>query len=570
MRDKPPTGALEPMKPKSMDFDSTKNVFIEGENLEVSKLLRKAYEGQVRLIYLDPPYNTGDDYVYADNFADPLGYYLRETGQISDGKLMTTAPEKSGRLHSKWLSMMYPRLFLAWSLLSPEGVIFVSIDDHEIHNLRIIMNDVFGEENFVGVIIWQTATDNNATQVATEHEYIVCYAKDLTQQSAWERPSSKGELIQKKYLELKKEYGKDIQRIETELTRWIRNNVKTGEVDLGGVAHYCFVDEKGVYYPGNSANTRPGGYNYDITHPITGKVCAKPANGYRWPKKTFDQAAEKEDVEWGPDHTYVPKIKKRLETATELLKSVYYEDNRRATKELTDLLGGKAFDNPKSPRLIRRFIEFAGDKEGIVMDLFAGSCATAEAVIDLNRDDGGKRRFVMVQLPELTPDDSVARKMGYKTISQIGMERIRRALKARKVGAKPNEDLGFKAFRLTESKIFVWDPDKATDERTLKKQLTDAISKVGEADHEALAFELMLRQGFRLDSALEQVEVKKNSFFKASDERSKLWLCFDDRIQDESVSALNLTETDKLIAFDTSLTDTQKVNLSRKQRVITV
>ncbi|HEX9816785.1 MAG TPA: site-specific DNA-methyltransferase, partial [Candidatus Thermoplasmatota archaeon] len=238
----PSRATLLPKRTESIDFDETRHVFIEGDNLEVLKLLYKSYFGSVKAIYIDPPYNTGNEFIYPDDFGEGLDSYMKYSGQKDAyGNVLTSNPETSGRYHSKWLSMMYPRLSLAKQLLREDGVIFVSIDDHEIHNLRVLMNEVFGEENFTGVIVWQTATDNNATQIATEHEYIVAYCKSLASQPDWEKPSEKAGAILAKYKELKSQFKNDISRIETELTQWVRVQKKSADVDLSGVEHYCYV-----------------------------------------------------------------------------------------------------------------------------------------------------------------------------------------------------------------------------------------------------------------------------------------------------------------------------------------
>jgi adenine-specific DNA-methyltransferase len=432
----PAAGTLRPCTDASVRPDATENAIIAGDNLEVIKLLRESHRAKVKLIYIDPPYNTGKDFVYADHFRSSLSDYLRASGQVDEeGRPLTTATEAGGRLHSGWLSMMYPRLLVAHDLLREDGLLFASIDETEFAHLRLLLNDVFGEENFVGTIVWQTATDNNVTQIAVQHEYIVCYARNRAVQRRWTAPSRKSALVQARYEELRRALGNDPRAIQRELRAWIRETVGQGAVDLSGVKHYRFVDERGVYYPGNPANTRPGGYDFDIAHPATGRVCRKPANGYRWPERTFREAAARGDVEWGGDHTVIPKIKKRLETVSELLKSTYYEDNRRTTRELDELMGGRVFDNPKSPRLIEHLLRFTTSGDDLVLDFFAGSGTTAEAVLSLNRHDGGNRRFVLVQLPE--PHGS-----GYETIADLTMERVRRVIDRLGVPA------GFRAYRL--------------------------------------------------------------------------------------------------------------------------
>lgn len=414
------TGTLRPCPEDSVDWDSTENLYIEGDNLEVLKLMQKSYHSRVKMIYIDPPYNTGKNFVYKDNYTDNIANYLEQTGQ---DKKLSTNTESDGRYHSNWLNMMYPRLKLARNLLTDDGVIFISIDDNEVANLRKVCDEIFGEENFVGNIIWQTATDNNPRQIATEHEYVICYAKNLILQPKWLIPSSKAERIIQKYNELKSIHKEKISIIQKELTDWISKNADT----LKGATHYNYVDEKGVYYPGNSSNTKPGGYTFNIVHPITNRICKKPDYGYRWTEKTFWDANEKGDVEWGKDETVIPKIKKRINTVNEMLKSSYYEDNRYWTKYLNTMFGRRVFENPKSVNLLIHITKFTVHKDSIILDFFSGSATTAHAVMQLNAEDGGNRKYICVQLPEQTPEDSEARKAGYATIPEIAKERIRRA-----------------------------------------------------------------------------------------------------------------------------------------------
>lgn len=347
----------------------SENLLIKGNNLLSLCTLKKRYANHIKLIYIDPPYNTGkDSFGYNDSFR-----------------------------HSSWLTFMKNRLEVARELLAPDGVIFISIDVNEQAYLKVLCDEIFNRDNFVGEIIWETATDNNATQISVEHEYVICYAREKTRQSKWQIKSEKAQLIQSKYQELKVACDSDIDKIEKELNNWINSTKKTNELDLSGVSHYSYVDEKGVFYPGNSANTKPGGYTFDILHPVTKKVCNKPANGYRWPESTFWQADRRGDVLWGGDESSIPKIKKRLDTATELLKGYFYEDNRRSTKALTKLMGGKVFDNPKSINLLKKIIKFTTRDGDIILDFFAGSGSTGEAVLAVNREEKTTRHFILCE-----------------------------------------------------------------------------------------------------------------------------------------------------------------------------
>lgn len=351
------------------------HIIIEGDNLHALTTLSYTHAGKIDVIYIDPPYNTGNkDFVYNDSYVDTEDSYR----------------------HSKWLSFMAKRLRIAKKLLSDKGVIFISIDDNEQANLKLLCDEVFGNQNVVGEIIWETATDNNPTQISIDHEYVLCYAKNKSILDKWSVTSDKAMIIKSQYEKIKQKGVTDLTEIRKQLRTWIRSVKKSNNIDLSGVSHYDYVDEKGVFYPGNSANTKPGGYSFDIIHPKTHEICAKPKNGYRWPEKTFWDADEKGDVLWGKDETTIPKIKKRIETATELLKSYYYEDGRTASSYLESILGKKKFNNPKPIRLILKLINFSSKKDSIILDFFAGSGTTMDATMQLNAEDGGNRQCILV------------------------------------------------------------------------------------------------------------------------------------------------------------------------------
>ena len=454
---------------RSKERESTENSIIIGDNLDVLKILKSAYYEKIKMIYIDPPYNTKkDDFTYPDDFREDYKKILREVGlltideegnEIESKALQTFRNITGSRSHSGWLSFMLPRLKLARDLLKEDGVIFISIDDNEQANLKILCDEIFGEENFCGQITWQTATDNNPTQIAIEHEYVLCYAKSIFHQDEWEIESQKAQLIQNKYDELKNQIS-DIDELSLRLKQWIRQE----NGSLRGVSHYCYVDEQGVFYPGNPSNTKPGGYSFDIIHPITNRVCAKPDYGYRFTENTFNAAVQCGDVLWGEDETIIPKIKKRLETATEKLKSVYYEDNRKTTKSLEKLMGAKKiFSNPKSVNFIKTILQFTtkNNENCLILDFFAGSGTTAQAVMELNAEDGGNRHFILVQLPEEIKEDKnktaydfVKNELGKAEpkISDITIERVKRAgekLKSEGLVAS-SVDIGYRVYSLGE------------------------------------------------------------------------------------------------------------------------
>ncbi|REG84109.1 site-specific DNA-methyltransferase [Winogradskyella sediminis] len=457
--------------------EKSENIYISGDNLDGLKHLLKSYSNSVKCIYVDPPYNTGkDEFVYNDKFSftiEDLQHKLSIDEEQAQRILDLT--NRGSASHSAWLLFMYPRLQLAKDLLKNDGVIFISIDDSQQANLKLICDEIFGEENYLGEIIWETATDNNASQISIEHEYIISYCRNINYQDKWKIKSDKAKVIQEKYEELLNK-NLAIDEIQKQLKRWISSLKKSNQIDLSGVSHYSYVDEKGVYYPGNSNNTKPGDYNYDIIHPITKTPCKKPSNGWRWPETTFWKANEKGDVEWGKDETTIPKIKKRIETATELLKSYYYEDNRSTTISLTELFGTKVFDNPKSVKLISKFLKFTTSKDDLILDFFSGSATTAQATLELNSLDAGKRKIISVQLPETLNPKKASQKNAYNflksinrptTLDYVGIERIIRASEKIKKETKAVIDYGFKHFVLNEPNQKTLDKCETFDKRAL-------------------------------------------------------------------------------------------------------
>lgn len=356
----------------SDDPDAPNHILIEGDNLEALTALSYTHAGKIDVIYIDPPYNTGKkDFKYNDSYVDA---------------------EDSFR-HSKWLSFINKRLTIAKTLLSEKGVLFASIDDNEQAQLKFLLDSVFGATNFLGQLILKTATDNNPSQINIEHEYMLCYCINKEYQTNWKRTSAAAKLIQDKYEELKKSYSNPVD-IQKELRKWIKFNKDA----LPQVAHYNNVDEMGVYSSSsNSSNPHPGGYDFDIFHPVTKLPCPKPQNGWRWPYDTFQAYNNAGQVEWGVDHSTQPHIKKRLETSTEYLRTLIYEDNRGTTKALSDMFNGtKVFDNPKPVNVLSRIFDFASCKTSCFLDFFAGSGTTLHATMKLNAEDGGHRKCILV------------------------------------------------------------------------------------------------------------------------------------------------------------------------------
>ena len=553
---------LRPVPADSVDWDTTENLYIEGDNLRVLKLLQRGYMGKVKMIYIDPPYNTGNDFVYHDDFAHSAEEEDLAAGNIDEeGYRYRRNLDSNGRFHSDWCSMMYSRLLVAHSLLKEDGVIFISIDDNEVHNLRKICDEVFGAGNFVGEVIWQSATDNNPRQISTEHEYLLCFAKQTQNLPNWLIGSENAKKIELQY-EIIKDKFHDIKSQQEELRKWIKVN----KAELKGVTHYNNIDEKGVYSnSSNSSNTKPGGYMFDIIHPITHKPCVKPAFGWRWTENTFWNYNANGDIEWGTDETTQPHVKKRISSVKEQLKSIYYEDGRVSTKGLEQLFEAKKiFDNPKPLKLIKRLINFTTQEDSLILDFFSGSATTAHAVMQLNAEDGGKRKYICVQLPEETPEGSEARKAGYATIPEIAKERIRRAGKKIKEESQlttQDLDTGFRVFRIDSGnyKNVTMQPNE------YDQQMLDLFVDNIKADRTDLdlLFGAMLAWGVQLSLPMTTEEVDGCKIYAV--DGNGLVACFAENISENVVQAM-ATKQPLRVLFRDSCFDEDKTKINIFER----
>lgn len=471
----PSTATLRPCPEESVNWDSTQHLYIEGDNLEALKVLQKSYFNKIKMIYIDPPYNTGKDFIYPDNYTDSLKNYLELTGQVDDeGRKMQANTESNGRYHTDWLNMIYPRLVLARTLLAEDGVIFISIDDHEVHNLRKVCDEIFGEENFVGKIVWKNATDNNPTNIAIEHEYILCYAKEKQYiLSEWKTTINavKEKIIEEEQVLIKTH--KNIESLQEEYGSWFKDN----KHHLWPLDRYKYIDFGGVYIGSQSVHN-PGkeGYRYDIIHPKTQKACKQPLLGYRFPKETMESLISEGKVLFGEDENKIVELKVYAKDYKAKLASVIELDGRSGPYDLKDLFGAdvKVFTNPKPKLLLKDLITYTCDNNSIVLDFFSGSATMAHAVLELNKQDQGNRRFIMVQLPQPTKNGD------FPTLAEIGKERIRRVIKkiqgeaqapaqASLLGTvpQPPQDLGFRVYKLDSSNLHPWDAESFRQSKDL-------------------------------------------------------------------------------------------------------
>jgi adenine-specific DNA-methyltransferase len=539
----PSTGTLRPCPEDSVDWDTTQNLMIEGDNLEVLKLLQKSYAGKVKLIYIDPPYNTGKDFVYPDNFQDNIKNYLQLTGQTGEGgRKLSSNTEASGRFHTDWLNMMYPRLKLARNLLREDGVIFVSINDAEVANLKALCGEVFGEDNFVATLVWEKGRKNDAKLVSVGHEYMLLFSKNKAwyqeNKVKWREAKPGAKEILSEYLRLRAISGTDDSAVELGIRQFYENLPK----DHPSKKHsrYNKVDGKGVWRDDNMSWPGGGGPNYDVVHPETGLPCAVPEGGWRYstPEKMQEMIKHGKVVFRG-DHSEPPIRKTYLvevedsegadvvdevpeddsdDLPIQVAGSYFYRSALQASSELNKLFGKKVFNNPKDREVLARWIDYVGtSNDDIVMDFFAGSGTTAHAVMDLANSQARKVRYVLVQLPEIIDPKAKGAKLAVgfleklgkpRTIAELTKERLRRA------GKKIKEenplfagDLGFRVFKLDSTNIREWDPNRENLAASLEASVEHLKTDRTEQD---ILFELLLKLGLDLCVPIETKKVAKH------------------------------------------------------------
>lgn len=539
---KPSTATLRPNKADSKDWDTTQNIFIEGDNLEVLKLLQKSYANKIKMIYIDPPYNTGNDFVYKDNYADNLSNYLALTGQLdNEGKRKSSNTESDGRYHSNWLNMIYPRLKIAQNLLMDDGLIFISIDDNEVHNLRKVCDEIFGEVNFVSEIIWKKSYGGGSKSkyIVGLHEYILMYAKNKSS---------------------------------------IEDIVLPPSDDV--LKYYKWEDEnfplRGPYrkqpLSTNSMDDRP-----NLRYPIFWmNEEIMPEKQWQWSQERVKNALEKNELvisnkngKWTVEYKQYLKDENGETRGAKLFSILEGPYTQIGTNEIADLFGiGKTFTFPKPSILFHKLISIT-NKDAIILDFFSGSSSLAHAVMQLNADEGGSRKFILVQLPEHTDENSDAYKAGFKNIADIGKERIRRAGEKIKSAIKPDLfsannkplDIGFKAFKLDSSNMNAWDgnPDK------LETNLFNAGNNIKEnRTEEDVLFEILLKSGLDLAQPIEKKVFAGKTVFNVG--VGTLFICLAEGVTTEVAEGIGQWKkeldpaTCKVIFKDNGFTDVEKTN----------
>lgn len=542
----PSTATLRPDKSSSLNWEGSENLFIEGDNLEVLKLLQKSYHKTIKMIYIDPPYNTGKDFIYSDSFTESISNYLKQTKQVSkDGKKIGTRVEVSGRYHSNWLSMMYPRLKLARNLLRDDGIIVIHIDENENYHLRMVMNEIYGEDNFLGEICWDKGNPKgDSSKIAYQHESILIFAKDFSvfkEDNSISRPKKNAERMLSKANQLFSNLGKsfvpkelkkinDLYSLDLDLDSYVKDysliNIRADFKDWinkqgylsGGEAAYNKIDENGDVYRTVSMawpnkKKAPDSYFIPLIHPLTNQPCPVPERGWRNPPETMDRLLKDNLIIFGDDETKQPERKYLLkENMYENIPSIlkYSGSDDVLFKEL-----GISFDNPKPVDFAKELISFFTKEDDIVLDFFAGSGTTGHAVSKLSGE--ANRNFILVQLPEPTPDGDV--------ISNITIKRLE---------SSENIDVkGFKSFKLDETNIRPWDADFDNLESVLR-QATESIKS--DRSNEDVLYEILLKYGIELTVPVETEVINGKQVFVVG--AGALIVCLDDGITSEVVEGI--------------------------------
>jgi adenine-specific DNA-methyltransferase len=535
----PTTATLKPQPDQSVNFDTTQNIFIEGENLEVLKVLQKSYYGKIKVIEIDPPYNTGNDsFIYPDSFKENKADYEKRIGdKDEEGYLMKEGmfrknSKDSGHFHSNWLSMMYPRLFLAKNLLTDDGVIFVHIDDNEVHNLRLLMNEIFGEENFVAQIVWEKryGRSNDVKFFSSVTDYIILYRKT-------------GNLSM-------------LREPREESNNEIYSNPDNDP--RGDWTSVSFVSQR-------TKEERPN-LAYKIINPNTKEETEHPVNSWKYSLTKFHELLNENRFWWGKDGTQkFPRIKRFLAELPQGLVPVNLWKHQEVgtgevgTREVDALLGKEVFTYPKPTSLIKKILKIGSASDSIVLDFFGGSGSTAQAVLEMNQEDGGSRKFILVQLPELCDEGTEALKAGYKTIAELSADRIRKAIakikeekKTKKQletdsKSKENLDLGFKVFKLSPSNFKIWRGNEITEENLVEQldAFTNPVREESKKDN--MLFELILKAGYLLT---DKIEVKEK-FYAVNDGELIIAL---EEMNDKIIENIISAQPKKVITLDNLFT----------------
>lgn len=562
----PPSGTLNFAEGEGIDEETTQNIFVEGDNLEVLRILQKSYAGRIKMIYIDPPYNTGQDFIYKDDFKEPVETYLEKTGQADEEGLLTSNPKASGRYHSNWMSMMYPRLRLARNLLSSEGLIFVSIDDNEISNLRSMLNEIYGEENFVSqIIIESNKRGQTYKDISKTHEYLLCYSK--TEDTSINELEKEGEGLK---------FSDDIGNFDI---RELRNrNPKFGRFNRPNLYYPIYVCKSKIDKDGFCPISLVKNDIYELeVYPLNSEG---KESCWRWGTKLFEKqnnidtlksniiAKQRRDGGWN--------IYEKYRKTTYKVKSIWDETeviNEQGTIDLKNLGLGGFFDFPKPVALIKKCLLLGTDKNDFVLDFFAGSATIAQSLYELNSQDDGERKFICIQLPVKPSAGHLAEQNGFKTIAEVSKERIRRSSSKLKTNGITG-DLGFKTYKLDKSNIVKWQNYTGSDINHIQDLFANrSNSLIDNWKDSNVITEIMLIEGFPLESnKSEQAGLQGNKVWviEHPDIGYKLLICLDAQIDESTLSLLSKNQEAVLVCLDIALSDQAKLILSDCLKVKTI
>lgn len=573
---------LRACRDESRNFDETKNLFIQGDNLEALKLLQDSYLGQIKIVYIDPPYNTGKDFIYADDFYEDSATFLQQSNQVDEvGNRLVANRDSNGRFHSDWLTLMYSRLTVARNILSPDGAIMISIDEIEHANLKKLCDEIFGSQNFCGDIVWKNSSRNDQDYISIQHEYLVVYVKDKhVNKGKWIEKKQGLDEIYKAFDGFRRAHEKDWGAIHKAALAWY-NSLPPSNPILDN-KHYSWMDERGVYFPDNISGPNDGQYVYDVEHPFTGRIVKPPSRGWFCPKDNINRLIKEDRVHFGPDETTVPCLKTYLKNTEYVsLTSMRVVDGRAASNRLRDLFGKKIFTNPKDEILLAdlfKAMQVANDD--IVLDFFAGSCSTAHAVMELNRQTGSNCRFIQVQIAEdlqsiLGTATGAAKKITHdaieflkhlcrpETVAEIGKERIRRA--GTKLLDMPRHqdwkgDIGFRVLKIDTSNMrdVYYRPDQID-----QKDLLAAVDNIKpDRNAEDLLFQVLIDWGVDLTLPIQRETVQGKTVFFA--DGNALVACFETGVTEELVKELAGREPLRVVFRDNGfVSDAMKINFEQ-------
>lgn len=571
----PTTATLVPDEGASRNWSTARDVLVEGDNLQVLKLLKNGYSRAVKLIYIDPPYNTGDTFTYNDDFAVPERQYLEETGQVDEqGNATTSRIESAGRKHAPWLTMMFPRLTLARHLLRRDGVILVSIDNNEVHHLRLLLDAIFGAENFVDMMTWRGARKGDAKLTGGGQDYVLVYARDRSYLKAndvrWRERKEGLEPIYAKVTELRERFGEDYDAMSASMREWYKS--LSDEDPSKAHSHYRLIDARGVFYPGDisSPNPRP-----NLMYDWLGY--AKPANGWRYERSTMQRLHDEGRLIYPDSKDKRIQFKGYLDEHEEWAPlSVFYRDRRAASKSLDRLMGAKVFDDPKSTDVLARLFHAITDDGDLILDFFAGSGSTGHAVWEQNPKDGKTRHWILVQVPE-RPDASEesgrnALEAGYETIFEVTAERLRRAAASLQEETLDAPTLGFRIFRMRPTNLIIEKSIIATTDLTGQGYLEQVLDHtagspvVDGAEAIDAAWEVALKAtGTRLDAQVTTHDVAGVTIYEfapTDSESSGRLLISLDAFTLGTADALGLSDDDTLILRGDQVEDSVTLTLA--------